>query len=107
MATVIPKRLQEIRKMNDDKQEDLAGKLNVSVSTVRSWEQGKSALNHDLLVNICRLYGITSDYLLGLSDEYRPPQQNFTYRFTEEEQLSIQEYEAFLKWKNAKRRKGK
>ncbi len=101
---MIPKRLQEIRKINDDTQPDLAAKLNVSTPTVQSWEQGKSSPSHDLLVRICRLYNVSSDYLLGLSDEYRPSQSNIGYRLTEEELLSIQEYEAFLMWKNAKKK---
>ena len=66
---MIGERLKEIRKDNHDTQSTLAQKLNVSLSTVKSWEREKSSPNHDLLVQICRLYNVTSDFLLGISDE--------------------------------------
>ncbi len=103
---MIPDRLKEIRKINDDTQPDLAAKLNVSLPTVQSWEQGKSSPSHEMLIGICRLYNVSSDYLLGLSDEYQPNKSNFAYRLTEEELLEVQEYEAFLIWQRGKK-KGK
>ena len=66
---MIGERLQEIRKDHGDTQQTLADKLNVSLYAVRCWEQDKSAPGHDTLVSICRLYQVSSDYLLGLSDD--------------------------------------
>lgn len=66
---MIGERLQEIRKDNNDTQAKLAAKLQVSVATVQSWEQNKSAPSHEMLVSICRMYHISSDFLLGLSNE--------------------------------------
>ena len=66
---MIGERLQEIRKDNNDTQATLAAKLQVSVATVQSWEQDKSSPSHEMLVTICRMYQISSDYLLGLTDE--------------------------------------
>ncbi len=66
---MIGERLQEIRKDHGDTQQTLANKLNVSLYAVRCWEQEKSAPGNDTLVAICRLYHVSSDYLLGLSDE--------------------------------------
>ena len=40
---MIGERLAEIRKDHGDRQYDLAQKLNVTVSAVRSWEQDKSS----------------------------------------------------------------
>ena len=40
---MVGERLAEIRKDHDDTQAALAKKLNVSVTTVRSWEQEKSS----------------------------------------------------------------
>lgn len=62
-------RLKEIRKDHHDTQADLAEKLNISVFTVQSWEQNKSEPSHDMLIAICRLYHVSSDYLLGLVDD--------------------------------------
>lgn len=66
---MIGERLQEIRKDHGDTQQTLADKLNVSLYAVRCWEQGKSAPSHETLVAICRLYQVSADYLLGLSDD--------------------------------------
>ena len=68
---MIGERLQDIRKDNQDTQRMLAEKLKVSIATVQSWEQEKSAPNHDMLVAICRLYQVSADYLLGIPSEYR------------------------------------
>ena len=67
--TMIGERLQDIRKDHSDTQQDLADKLHASLYAVRCWEQGKSDPSHDTLVAICKLYGVSADYLLGLTDE--------------------------------------
>ena len=66
---MIGERLKEIRKDHGDTQQDLANKLSVSVFTIQSWEQEKSAPSHDLLVALCELYQVSSDYLLGLKSD--------------------------------------
>ena len=68
MISVIGERLAEVRKDHGDTQQSFAMKMNVTKYTVSSWEQEKSEPNHEMLVKICRLYGISSDYLLGLSN---------------------------------------
>ena len=64
---MIGERLQDIRKDHNDTQQDLADKPHSSLYAVRCWEQGKSNPSHDTLVAICRLYGVSADYLLGLT----------------------------------------
>ena len=99
-------RLAEVRKDHHDTQAVLAEKLNVSVTTVRSWEQEKSSPSHDALVAICRLYRISADYLLGLSevDPAYDPRGN-QQRFTDDEWAALREYEEFLLWKRWKKSK--
>ena len=65
---MIGERLAEVRKDHDDTQSVLAARLNVSLSSIRSWDQEKSSPPHEMLVNICRLYHISADYLLGLTN---------------------------------------
>lgn len=85
--------LAEVRKDHGDTQASLAEKLHVTVSAVRSWEQEKSSPSHETLVSICRLYNVSSDYLLGLTRIERPEE------FTREELAQICEFEKFLMWK--------
>ena len=84
---MIGERLAELRKLNGETQEDLAKAFHVSVPTVRTWERDKASPSHEVLIALCKRYGTSADYLLGLtdidpSDEARKQRQ----RLTEEEQ---------------------
>lgn len=97
---MIGERLAEIRKDHGDKQTDLAQKLNVTVSTIRSWEQEKSSPPHEMLVCICRLYHVSSDYLLGLSDvDPAYVQRQRLESFSKRELAELKNYEEYLMWK--------
>ena len=96
---MIGERLQEIRKDHGDKQTDLAKKLNVAVSTVKSWEGEHSSPSHELLVKICQLYGVTSDYLLGLNDEDPLLMQKKYDELEAENQRLVRMFEEFLIYK--------
>ena len=64
---MIGARLADLRDWNNQTQEELAKALNVATSTIRSWEHEKSSPNHEMLIAICRYYGTSADYLLGLT----------------------------------------
>ena len=97
---MIGERLSEVRKDHGDKQTDLAQKLNVAVSTVRSWEQEKSSPPHEMLVCICRLYQVSADYLLGLSDvDPAYVQHRRQESLTQKELAALRDYEAYLMWR--------
>lgn len=57
------------RKRINLKQEELAVKIGVSKSTVGRWEQGILAPYGANLVSMHLLFGCSTDYLLGISDE--------------------------------------
>ena len=80
---MIGARLADLRDWNNQTQEELAKALNVATSTIRSWKHEKSSPNHEMLIAICRYYGTSADYLLGLtdidpSDEARKQRQRLT-----------------------------
>ena len=82
---------------------DLAKEFHVSVPTVRTWERDKASPSHEVLIALCKRYGTSADYLLGLtdidpSDEARKQRQ----RLTEEEQNEMHRYEEYLLWKRKK-----
>jgi len=93
---MIGERLQEIRKDNGDTQQSLADKLHVALFAVRCWEQEKSAPNHETLVAICRLYHISADYLLGLSDEDPAYAQHRRKVLSAKNLELLKKFEAFL-----------
>lgn len=97
---MIGERLSDIRKDHGDTQADLAERTGVSLSTVRAWEQEKSSPSHETLVEICRIYGVSSDYLLGLSDiDPAYVQRKRLEHFTAEELSALRSYEEFLFWR--------
>lgn len=97
---MIGERLSEVRKDHGDTQSSLAKKLNVSVATVRSWEQEKSSPAHEILVTICKMYRVSSDYLLGLSNvDPSYIQRRRLESFTQQELEELAEYERFLLWR--------
>ena len=100
---MLGERLAELLKLKDDTQQTLADKLGISVWSVRAWEQGKSYPFSNVLLAICKLYGTSADYLLGLtdydpSDEHRKQQQKLTHA----EQDEMHNYEEYLLWKRNK-----
>lgn len=97
---MIGERLSEVRKDHGDTQATLAAKLGVSLPAVRAWEQEKSSPGHDMLVAICRLYAVSSDYLLGLSDvDPAYNQKKRAESLTAQEQEAVRDYENYLRWK--------
>ena len=97
---MIGERLAEVRKDHDDTQSELAARLNVSLSSIRSWEQEKSSPPHEMLVNICRLYHISADYLLGLTNvDPTYVQRKRLELFSESELDELQRFEEYLLWK--------
>ena len=97
---MIGERLAEIRKDHDDTQAILADRLNVSISSIRSWEQEKSSPPHELLVKICRLYHVSADYLLGLTSiDPAYVQRRRLESFSNLELEELQHFENYLIWK--------
>ena len=97
---MIGERLQEIRKDHGDTQKDLANKLAVVFHTVSSWEQEKSEPNHDMLVKICKLYNVSADYLLGVSDVDPAYEKRMrASMFSREERAELRQFERFLLWR--------
>ena len=96
-------RLAELRKLNDDTQQILADKIGFSVWAVRAWEQEKNLPPSDALLAICKLYGTSADYLLGLSD-VDPSAENHGQRqeLTDAELDEMHRYEEYLLWKRKK-----
>ena len=49
-------------------QKELAEHLFVSQQSVAKWETDKSTPNPDMIARIAELFGVSSDYLLGISE---------------------------------------
>ena len=65
----IAEKLVELRTLKGVTQEDVAQSLSISNKTVSKWENGASAPNLSMLVELSKYYGVTTDTLLGLSED--------------------------------------
>lgn len=53
-------------------QEQLSEEIGISKAAVKAWELGKRKPNGDALLRLSSLFGCSSDYLLGLTEERLP-----------------------------------
>ena len=61
-------RLRMLRAQRQLSQEDLAARAGVQQSVIGKWERGRSAPTAPRLKRLCIVLGVSSDYLIGLSD---------------------------------------
>lgn len=59
-------RIKELRQARGWTQTDLARRLGVTRNGVNSWEQGLSMPSPASLVDLARLFSVSTDYLLGV-----------------------------------------
>ena len=68
MNNIFGKRLNELRLEKKMSRKDLAKTLFVSERLVCYWENGSRECNFDMLITLAKIFGVTSDYLLGLEN---------------------------------------
>lgn len=69
MESIFGKRLIAIRKKNGLTRDDLAEKIGMSVNTLRNYENGTREPGHRFIIEMARLFNVSTDYLLGLETE--------------------------------------
>lgn len=75
---------EKIRSLREDagfSQAQLARKLDVTRSSVNAWEMGLSTPTTQYVVELCKLFHVSSDYLLGLESG----QSLQLYEYTQDE----------------------
>lgn len=83
-------RLQQLRKRADLQQRDLAAELGVTANAISMMEQGRRGISVEKLVLLADYFHVSTDYLLGLTDDpdrrEAPPEEILTvYRTLEPE----------------------
>ena len=92
-------RLKNVREDNDETQADLAAHLGVGESTIRNWERERNSPDHDQLVQICKHYKVTSDYLLGLTRVDPLDLKRKQNQLDDNELADVRAYTEYLLWK--------
>ncbi len=64
----IARRFKSVRVESGLTQSQFGDKLSVSQDTVSLWETGKSIPAAEYIVAICKMFSVSADYLLGLTE---------------------------------------
>lgn len=83
------KRLKQLRESKGLTQEDIAEKLNISIAQIRRHEKDTLPSSGDIL-KYAIYYGVTTDYIFGLSNDKYPEMQ--TLNLSEQEQDIVFSY---------------
>lgn len=62
-------RVKELRRKSGWSQQEFSSKINITQSMVAKYESGKKMPSPTTLVDIAKLFGVSLDYLMGISDE--------------------------------------
>lgn len=63
------KRIQELRQEKGLKQEELGVLLHCGQRTISKYEREKLDLSTQTLIQLCRIFQVSADYILGIEDE--------------------------------------
>ena len=80
-------KLQELRKARGWSQEELAGQIHVSRQALSKWESGGAVPDTENIIALSRLFGVTTDYLLG-----RDSQKSNELTPTQREEIATQKW---------------
>lgn len=61
-------RIKELRVEKGLRQADLANLVGISRAAVTDWETGRHEPPLDTIIRLCKIFDVTSDYLLGITD---------------------------------------
>lgn len=62
-------RIKELRKSLGINQVEFGNRLNVTKQCVSNWENGNIQPSIDMLIKICSVFHVSSDYLLGIKND--------------------------------------
>ena len=65
-------RLKNLREDADIKQATLAAYLHIKQNTYSQYENGQRQLPVDVLIRLAAYFGVSTDYILGLTDDPTP-----------------------------------
>lgn len=101
-------RLKKVRIDRGLRQEDIGAIVHVGKSTVSQWENNIHVPDIETIVKIANYLNVTSDYLLGLSDNPTPIETIAAHHdgedWTEEELEEIERFKEFVRMKRQQKK---
>ena len=89
---MLGERIHESRRARGWNQVELAAKLNVTKQTVSNWENDNIQPSIEMLVRLAGVFGVSTDYLLGLDDIPRLDVQGLSADVVAHLSLLIEDY---------------
>ena len=89
--------IKNIRKSENLTAKQLSLKLNVSASLIYEWEHGRSNPSLDDIVKIANIFNVSTDYLLGLEDDFGIKTENNVVKKILSEEITKEEIEMIKK----------
>lgn len=69
---MVYRRIRDLREDNNLTQQQIADKLFINRRTYAAYENGVNSMTPETLIKIAKIYGVSVDYLLGLTDNPNP-----------------------------------
>lgn len=91
---MLGQRIYELRTALGWSQVDLAKKLAVAKQTVSNWENDNIQPSVEMLVRLAKIFGVTTDYLLGLEEVPRLSVEGLPSNVIAHISLLIEDYRA-------------
>lgn len=98
---MIGERLLDLRKDAELTQQQFGEIISVNKHSISSYERDKSEPPDEIKIRIAKYFGVSVDYLLGLTDSPNPYSQQHNYlrlpaKFPEKAMDDLQDYISFL-----------
>lgn len=65
-------RVKDLREDNDLSQKAIADRLGEHLTTYQRWEQGITEIPTHIIIELCKLYNVSADYILGFTNDPKP-----------------------------------
>lgn len=86
---IFAKRFKQLREDSGYTQQELANLFHVTRPCICYWETGKRVPDYIKLVEICRFFQVSSDYLLGFSNNKNPKLNDNRHEYNSDDYLDI------------------
>ena len=60
-------RIRDLREDSDKTQADIANILGVHITQYRRWETGETEIPVHILIELCKYYNVSADYILNIN----------------------------------------
>lgn len=75
--SVFGERLRQLRELRGLGQKEVGAWIGVSDSSIGKYESSARTPNPDAIMTLAEKFGVTSDYLMGISNSPNPPAQSY------------------------------